>query len=489
MQLIVNGFAAEAVGGLVKSLLQSPGVEHIFWIRDNLGEGHQASHGELTVIDHQAALSLDHSALPANATVPVWTDAILSLYTGLKPVVLKMLDRLDRYGPAVDYPQREVIFRSQFTYWHAFLCSRQISAFVTSNIPHEITDFIIAELCKALGIAHLCFYQWTPDVVLPLHDYQAMGDPIAGPRAPLAGAEREIVAQVRQRVISEQATPEAGRPFYMVRTNIKRQQRKREQHWLERVKRKLKSDPRRLFSRSGLRYARYVTVDKRLLLPGQDAEQQRAYAAIATTDVAYDKPYIYLALHYQPEATTSPLGGPYVDQYLIVEVLLAAFPPEVHVYVKEHPNQRSIGRGKDYYTLFPSSPRVVFIAPEIDSGTLQESALAVATVSGTVGFESIWKSKPVLLFGYTYYAAGPEVYRIHTIADARAAAASILARETNTSGEAAQVFTEQLFERLLPANIDTYYHDNSVEGLSAEHNVRVLSREILARIAPASSPQ
>ena len=51
------------------------------------------------------------------------------------------------------------------------------------------------------------------------------------------------------------------------------------------------------------------------------------------------------------------------------------------------------------------------------------------------------------------------------------------------------MFTGQLFERVLPANIDTYYHDNTVEGLSAEHNVRVLSREILARIAPASSPQ
>ena len=489
MQLIVNGFAADAVSGLVESLLQSSAVDHVFWIRDNLGEDHQVSHAELTVIDHQAALRLDHSALPANATVTVWSDAILSLYVELKPVVLKMLDRLDRYGPAVGYLEREAIYRSQFTYWHDFLRSRQIGAFVTSNIPHEITDFIIAELCRELQIEQVSFYQWTPDVVLPLHDYQAMGDPIAGPRAPLAVAEQEIVAHVRQRVISEQSTPEAGRPFYMVRSKIKRQQQKREQHWLERVKRKMKSDPRRLFSRSGLRYARYLTVDKRLVLPVRDAEQQRAYSAVATSDVAYDKPYIYLALHYQPEATTSPLGGPYVDQYLIVDVLLAAFPHEVQVYVKEHPNQRSIGRGKNYYTLFPTSSRVVFIAPEVDSGTLQQSALAVATVSGTVGFESIWQSKPVLLFGYTYYAAGPEVFRIRTIADARAAAASILARDTNASSEAAQVFTGQLFERVLPANIDTYYHDNTVEGLSAEHNVRVLSREILARIAPASSPQ
>jgi len=43
-------------------------------------------------------------------------------------------------------------------------------------------------------------------------------------------------------------------------------------------------------------------------------------------NINFNKPYIYVALHYQPERTTSPEGGYYVDQWLMVRLLSICVP-------------------------------------------------------------------------------------------------------------------------------------------------------------------
>jgi hypothetical protein len=51
------------------------------------------------------------------------------------------------------------------------------------------------------------------------------------------------------------------------------------------------------------------------------ARRKRGEAPTAET------PYVYLPLHLQPEATTSPMGGVFTDQYLALETLVRALPP------------------------------------------------------------------------------------------------------------------------------------------------------------------
>ena len=480
MNLLFHGFGTEAVAGLVPRVASElPSGRH-FWIRDNLGDHIEAAGENLMVIDHQAALTLATDTMP-----PVGSDAptgdLLSLYTSLKPTVLKMMDRLDRYGPSLSYARREAAYRRQFVYWSEFLRQYDIGGYVGSNIPHEVTDMVIAELCRALGIPQLIFYQWTPDIVLPLGDYRELPDLMTRPAQTPDASDRDLVARVLSRIEDQQRGAAPPKPFYMQADRIKRQRRKRERHWILRAQKKVLANWQSLFTRSGFRYALYMLVEKPILLPRRDDRYLADYRSRADPAPALDLPYVYLALHYQPEATTSPLGGPFVEQYLMVDLLLAGLPEEVFVYVKEHPNQRTIGRGEEYFHLFSSSPRVRFVGMQVSSADLLEHALAVATVSGTVGFEAIWKGRPVLLFGETYYGEGPGVYRIRDVADVRRAVDALPGLEREVSAGEAQSFTRKLLERVLPANIDTYYHDNSVEGLSAEHNMRVLKAEILAR--------
>ena len=54
------------------------------------------------------------------------------------------------------------------------------------------------------------------------------------------------------------------------------------------------------------------------------------------SDPDLSQPYIYVALHYQPEQTTSPSGGVYVHQDLMVGLLASHLPSGWKIYVKEH---------------------------------------------------------------------------------------------------------------------------------------------------------
>lgn len=490
MNLLFNGFATAAVTGLVESFVDEQGIETVYWIRDNLGENRISSTARFRVLDHQAVLSLDRSVLPEVQQAADWSDRLLKLYETVKPVVLKMQDRLDRYGPAVSYTQRETTLRKQFNYWLGFLTEHRIGTFVSSNVPHEIVDYIIYELCLVLDIKTVFFYQWTPDILLPINRIDQLGDQSTRPAAALEQEEQALLASTERRISAQYIEGKESRPFYMHKSIIGRQKRKQNRHWSKRAINKVTDDWRRLFSASGLRYAWYTFVEKKLLLGRADMALSQCYASIAVNTPNLQTPYIYLALHYQPEATTSPLGGPFADQYLMVDVLLAAFPEEVQVYVKEHPAQGTIGRGKEYYTLFADSPRVHFIATHESSLGLRENALAVATVTGTVGYESIWLNVPVLVFGYAYYLNAPGVYTVTSVETARAAAQEIMNRDRSATSESAAEFTRRLLARTLPANCDGYYHDNTILGLDTAHNVRVIRRELLAQLtAPAPPPQ
>ena len=126
------------------------------------------------------------------------------------------------------------------------------------------------------------------------------------------------------------------------------------------------------------------------------------------SDPDLSQPYIYVALHYQPEQTTSPSGGVYVHQDLMVGLLASHLPSGWKIYVKEHGLQFAarrghFGRGPEFYRDLAALPGVQLVPAEYSGFALMDQARAVATVTGTTGFEALCRSKPVLLFGSVWY--------------------------------------------------------------------------------------
>ncbi len=129
------------------------------------------------------------------------------------------------------------------------------------------------------------------------------------------------------------------------------------------------------------------------------------------SEVDLDKPYIYYAMHYQPERTTCPEGGYFSNQFLAISVLADALPDNWSIYVKEHPSQfryntfGEMSRWEQYYDDIKRLKSVRFVRRDVPSFELIDRSQAIATITGAVGWEALIRSKPVLCFGNPWYGA------------------------------------------------------------------------------------
>ncbi len=121
-------------------------------------------------------------------------------------------------------------------------------------------------------------------------------------------------------------------------------------------------------------------------------------------------PFVYFPLHLQPELTTSAIGDEYADQLLALEKLAKWLPGTVSIFAKENPKQSHRWREPEFFRRLQKVPRLKLVPTETSTYQLLENCLFAATISGTVGWESISGGKPVLVFGRPWYLTLPGVF-------------------------------------------------------------------------------
>lgn len=139
------------------------------------------------------------------------------------------------------------------------------------------------------------------------------------------------------------------------------------------------------------------------------------YEKISSFNNFGNKKTILVFLHYQPERSTLPEGGVFVDQFQMVRLLSLFAPKGWSIVVREHPSTFRVGshphwRLKSFYDSISSLSNVEFTSMTQDPFDLIDKSEIVATITGTVGFESAIRKKPVLLFGEGSYKDSPGVY-------------------------------------------------------------------------------
>lgn len=135
-------------------------------------------------------------------------------------------------------------------------------------------------------------------------------------------------------------------------------------------------------------------------------------AGFEDAEIDLSQPYVYFPLQLQPEMTTSTLGGRYNDQILAIETLRAKLPEDIRILVKENPKQGAFMRGPLAFHRLQALPNVEILPSFADTHALTANAKAVATISGSVGWEAIRQSVPVFLFGRAWYGDFPGVFRM-----------------------------------------------------------------------------
>jgi len=122
------------------------------------------------------------------------------------------------------------------------------------------------------------------------------------------------------------------------------------------------------------------------------------------------RPYVYLPLHLQPELTSDLLGGEFADQAYLLNHLREFVPHNYDICVKENPKQTSRMRSESFFRALSRLRRVQFLPASTSSFDLIRGATAVATISGTAGWEALRMGKPVLLYGQAFWRNFPGVY-------------------------------------------------------------------------------
>lgn len=130
----------------------------------------------------------------------------------------------------------------------------------------------------------------------------------------------------------------------------------------------------------------------------------------------FTKKYVYLPLHYQPEASTCVCAEKYEKQLFYIDSWAKSLPADTVLYVKEH--YALIGhRDPNFYTELKKYPNVVLIDPWESSRKLIEKSVAVAALTGTAGLEAMLLRKPVFVCGNAVYETAPGIIKLDDIFD------------------------------------------------------------------------
>ncbi len=126
----------------------------------------------------------------------------------------------------------------------------------------------------------------------------------------------------------------------------------------------------------------------------------------------YTKKYIYFPLQMQPEKSTLPLGSPFDNTLYTLQLLIKNTPSNVKIFVKEHPTHFIYWRNttnlmwrkiKFYNQISNLSKRIILLDYKTNPFDLIDNSLFVASVGGTVCWESAVRGKRAMNFSKIWF--------------------------------------------------------------------------------------
>jgi hypothetical protein len=372
-----------------------------------------------------AALGMPGHAAPW--PLPALDPVLLAALSNAEITALHMMDRMDiASGKGFTHDQRRRHYYGLLRYWLGALEALKPDLIVFSISPHIVFDYVLFALARHLGIATVMFERLgMPGWVFPIESFAHGSDALRSAlrERPIAQAselpgdfqkwfvnstkgQADVPANYQKKLAryglqGRAATPPLGRAMvYELRRAVN-------------LWRKYGFGPMR---NSYLRSASYPheragwteTLLARLRGLFQKRSLMRRYDALCQP-LQPEQDYVFLALHYQPERATVPLGGVFGDQTLIVDMLAKTLPKDWKLYVKEHPWQLQpfgwgeMQRTQEFYDTIAGYPNVVLVSRDVETSELVSGSKAVATVTGSVGWDALCSGIPVLVFGAAWY--------------------------------------------------------------------------------------
>lgn len=403
---------------------------------------------------------------------PPIDDNIINKMNPYALEILKMMDRKQSWDMV--FEDRMQIYLEHIRFWNFILDHYEINRVVFFNIPHEVVDYVIYCLCKIKNIKMSILNGSTPfaDRCIIFNDIDNIGSGLDKlienykesykdvdiadipmdsncrkiyERYALITKEKDLSKMLEKR--TWKGASQKVMINYMVYMDIR--------HMIEK---RFKGKTDGILVSKELK--RYLEGDKSIykkpfLIKNilRTKEIRNYYERIAEIPPKGEK-YFLFSMHYQPEATTSPLaGGIYSNQVIAIELLAKNLPKDVKLYVKEHPNQIYVGRTKSLYDRIKRIKNVRLISERVNQYELIKECIATSTINGTVVLESLILDKPCIMMGKYLYRYVDGVYQVRKNEECQIAIKEILNGNTRIDQKNIKIFFKALYDYSKPANV------------------------------------
>jgi hypothetical protein len=331
------------------------------------------------------------------------------------------LGMADRLFIGIGYRRRYRMYMDHLRYWRGFFNDNKIDLILMAGVPHEGFDFIIYCLARdifSIPILGTYVLPFRPKKVNLGYIYSNLFSH-AKKTVPNSDFNSYDLANLGKfKPYAEEFWLDSSYiPFTRANSvSIIKIINKRLNRLSEKIKKSY--DDKRLIAK----------IYSRILFQNQDRIQReksvyfesekRINKFYNSNSVSVDKisniNFIYFPLHYQPEASTSPLGIYYASQELVCELISSTMPENTFLVVKEHPRASKSPnvRNIDFYKRILNCRNTFLLDKSANPKELISLSMATATITGTSAIESIFFLKPVLMFGTRIFENAPGVYKI-----------------------------------------------------------------------------
>lgn len=409
----------------------------------------------------------DGKAFPAlDYSYPI-DEELLKSISFEQNIALKMMDRLDLDRYSFNFSDRQSFFYFLLKKWLVVLEKYEIDIIISPSIPHRVFDYILYIAAKLKNIEFIMF-QMTPfeDSSFIINDIEQTPEYLKQDMIK-NNVNHNLREDIEIRIKQVTGDYACAIPDYMKEQS----QMLKKNGFINKLAKKIGT----LFFKPNILFEKNTTYHvSQDSMPYEDKEPkyrfilkkyknkvylnklQELYESLITDK--YNKKYIFVALHYQPEETSTPTGGVFTDQELIINLLDYFLDKNIDIVVKEHKTQfhpnyeGATGRSSSFYNnILKNSNRVKFVSVESDPFILIDNAIATVTISGTIGWESVIRGTPSLVFGRAWYEDMVGVYKIKTLEDLAFNWSSIINDKNNIAKEDIYDFHRKLQKFLIDA--------------------------------------
>lgn len=420
--------------------LEKAGHEVVYWVgfREHFDDVRSVS-GAICHDKDEAMRGIYAEAVSPSDVPSASRELVEALYE-TESVVLTIMSR--RLG-MLNIEERKHIYYERLAYWYYVLNTYKPDVIIYDDVPHNEYNYILYGLAKLRGLHTIMFQKIRMANRWLLINRWEVG----------STGLTEAFDKNKQASISSSDVPQELLDYVTLKTEP------RKDTLLTLSSTSSEKDVWALFGQMKWHGWRFLSWLKRAIVTRLHQQPSRHDVMGMLNDVYraeygrlesqpdFSVPFVFFALHMQPERNTAPQGYAYSDQVLAIETISKALPEGWYLYVKEHPNQWWARKGKGsaflrypgYYERIARLPNVklVPIATDVEKNAYQliEKARVVSTITGTAGFEALFRKKPVFIFGVAWYKDCPGVFTIDSVSTCKKAFATISQKEYHVSDE------------------------------------------------------